>query len=75
MGWMSLNPTAHRYLLEAAKRMRKLNAQIELCETDDDIRDAIGACFSYTRDVMTAASFAGRVLDGPPIKKKQRREI
>ena len=70
-----MNPIAHRYLMEASKRLRKLNAQIEFCESDQDVRDAIGACFSYMRDVQTAALMASRTLDGPPPKKRKRVEI
>ena len=67
-----MNPIAHRYLIEAAKRTRKLNAQIELCESDQDIRDAIGACFSYMRDVQSAAVMATHTLDGTKPKAKAR---
>lgn len=70
-----MNPTAHRFLLEAAKKLRKLNAEIELCQSDQDIRDAIGAVFTYTREARDAATFATRVLDGPPVKTTTRREI
>lgn len=69
-----MNPIAHDYLLEATKRMRKLSAQIELCESDDDLRVAIGACFSYVREVQTAALMASQTLDGKPKPKVIRRE-
>lgn len=70
-----MNLTAHSYLLEAAARLRKLNAQIELCETDQDIRDAIGAIYTYTREARSAALMATTTLDGPLPKKKRRVEI
>lgn len=69
-----LNALAHDYLLTAAKKLRKLNAMIEFCSSDQDVRDAIGALYSYTREARDAAILATHELDGTKPKAKPRRK-